>query len=29
LLAYLYRKPGYLLAFPRFNRFACVAISTP
>src|ERR1039458_2256468 len=25
LFSYLYRKPAYLLAFLRFNRFACVA----
>ena len=25
LLSYLYRKPAYLVAFLRFNRFACVA----
>jgi hypothetical protein len=25
LFSYLYRKPGSLVAFLRFNRFACVA----
>ena len=29
LFSYLYRKPGYLLAFLRFNRFACVAHFNP
>src|SRR5258708_37237240 len=29
LFSYLYRKPAYLLAFLRFNRFACVACFNP
>jgi hypothetical protein len=29
LFSYLYRKPAYLLAFLRFNRFACVAHFNP
>ena len=29
LFSYLYRKPACLVAFLRFNRFACVALSTP
>jgi len=29
LCSYLYRKPAYLLAFLRFNRFACVANFNP
>ena len=29
LFSYLYRKPASLLAFLRFNRFACVACFNP
>jgi hypothetical protein len=29
LFSYLYRKPACLLAFLRFNRFACVAHFNP
>jgi len=29
LLSYLCRKPAYLVAFLRFNRFACVACFNP
>jgi hypothetical protein len=29
LFSYLYRKPAYLVAFLRFNRFACVACFNP
>ena len=29
LFSYLYRKPAYLVAFLRFNRFACVAYFNP
>jgi hypothetical protein len=29
LLSYLYRKPACLVAFLRFNRFACVACFNP
>src|SRR5579864_5653720 len=29
LFSYLYRKPACLVAFLRFNRFACVACFNP
>ena len=29
LFSYLYRKPASLVAFLRFNRFACVACFNP
>jgi len=29
LFSYLYRKTAYLLAFLKFNRFACVACFYP
>jgi hypothetical protein len=29
LFSYLYRKPACLVAFLRFNRFACVACCNP
>jgi hypothetical protein len=29
LFSYLYRKPACLLAFLRFNRFACIACFNP
>jgi hypothetical protein len=29
LFSYLYRKPAYLLAFLRFNRFACITRFNP
>jgi len=29
LFSYLYRKPACLVAFLRFNRFACVARFNP
>ena len=29
LFSYLYRKPACLVAFLRFNRFACVAYFNP
>jgi len=29
LFSNLYREPAYLVAFLRFNRFACVACFNP